>query len=156
MNYLFRLRAPRRVDPREALAFLQPILARWAGRVYARLDDEDNVDVCVRRDMLHLDADALHDRLHHWTLTDLRRALPAASAFVSFQDALPAEPDEESVLDLQEGWLGLEPTLRLETSPEPSRKQVEAFVGMIPRFLQLVEAQGRPAGFRRWDVGTQE
>lgn len=146
----------RRVDAREVLAFLQPVLARWGGRAYARLDDEDNVEVCVKLDLLHLDADALHDRLHHWTLTELRRALPAASAFVSFHHALPADPEEESVLDLQEGWLGLEPTLRLETSPEPSRKEAEAFVGMIPRFLQLVDASGRPAGFRRWDVGTQE
>ena len=148
--------APRLVDPSEALAALEPLLARWRGALRWELDDQDNLLVFLRRDMLHLDADALHDRLHHWTLREARGAVPAASAFVSFRHARPVAPEEESEKDYQEGWLDLEPTLHLETRPAPSRRDVEAFAGLVPRFLQLVDAEGRPAGWRSPDVGSVE
>lgn len=119
------------------------------------VDDEEFLSAYVRRDMLHLDADAVHDRLHHWTLREVHPRLPHAWATVSFRRAVPADPLAESDLDLQEGWLGLEPMLRLET-PQLSSREVEAFVALLPRFLDLVEAQRRPAGWRRVDEGNQE
>lgn len=122
--------------------------------VYAESDD-GHLLVFVRRDMLHLDADALHDRLHHWTLVDLARRLPAAAATVSFRHARPAEPLEESTLDAQDGFLGLEPTLALDLrAARPG--DVEAFAALVPTFLALIEGRGRPTGFRSPDVGTME
>lgn len=148
-------RAPRRVDAAEALALLRPLLARWP-QVRAEVDDQGDLAVFVRRDMLHLDADALHDRLHHWTLREARPALPAASATLSFHRARPAAPEEESEKDYQEGWLDLEPTLHLEMRPAPTRRDVETLASLVPRFLALVEAEGRPAGWRSPDVGNAE
>ncbi|HVM44862.1 MAG TPA: hypothetical protein VM582_02910, partial [Candidatus Thermoplasmatota archaeon] len=104
---------------------------------------------------LHLDADALHDRLQHWTLTALARELPAASARVSFRHAAPAEPHEASTLDLQEAWLALEPTFELELAAARAG-DVERFASLVPAFLELVEKEGRPAGFRSPEVGTME
>jgi hypothetical protein len=140
----------------EALAVLRPLLARWGDRVRAEEDDQGDLIVYARRDLLHLDADALHDRLHHWTVHEVRRVLPLASATLSFRHARPAAPEEESEKDYQEAWHGLEPTLHLETRPAPTRKDVEAFAALVPRFLELVDAAGRPAGWRQPDVGNAE
>lgn len=145
-----------RVQPEEALALVQPHLAPWKGRVRAEIDELGDLLVFVRVDMLHLDADALHDRLHHWTLREIHPRLPAASAHVSFRHARPDDPHAEFHLDLQEGWRDLEPTLRLETRPPPARAQVEAFVGLFPRFLALVDTPGRPEGFRDPHAGNVE
>lgn len=139
----------------EALALLRPLLARWP-QARAEEDDQGDLVVFVRRDMLHLDADALHDRLHHWTVREVRRALPAASATLSFRHARPAAPEEESEKDWQEGWHDLEPTLHLETRPAPTRADLEAFAALVPRFLALVDAEGRPEGWRSPDVGNAE
>lgn len=140
-----RLRAP--VDPVAALGPL-PEGAR------AEIDD-GHLLVFVRRDMLHLDADALHDRLQHWTLTTLARELPAASAGLSFRHARPADPEGESTLDLQEGWLGLEPTFSLELAAA-REGDVERFAALVLQFMELVEKEGRPEGFRSFEVGTME
>ena len=140
----------------EALAWLEPALARWGGEVRAGEDESGDLAVFVRKDLLHLDADALHDRLHHWTVTEARRALPAASALLSFRHARPAAPEEESHLDLQEAWHDLEPMLVLEMRPEPTRADLERFAGLVPRFLELVDAAGRPAGWRSPDAGNVE
>lgn len=144
------------MNPTEAAAYVRAALSPSPPGLHVGLDAEDHLLVYVRRDMLHLDADALHDRLHHWTLRELHRALPHAAAFVSFRHALPEAPDDESELDYQEGWLGLEPTLRLETSPPPSREALDALVARVPRFLEIIAAEGRPHGFRNPDVGSCE
>lgn len=144
------------MTPTEALARLRARLEPLPPGVRVELDEEDHLVVFLRLDMLHLDADALHDRLHHWTLRELHRTLPEASAFLSFRHALPEDPHLESELDYQEGWLGLEPTLRLETSPPPAAEAVDALAGQLPRFLQLVSAEGRPQGFRSPDLGNTE
>lgn len=142
------------MDPAAALERLDALLApRPQGLQLGT--DEDDVVLFVRRDMLHLDADALHDRLHHWTLHELSRAVPHAHAVVSFRHAQPAEPHEESTLDAQEGWLGLEPMIRVEARGL-READLSALAALVPKFLALVEATGRPAGFRRWDVGTME
>ena len=118
-------------------------------------EDAEELRVFVVRDMLHLDADALHDRLAHWTQTDLARRFPAAEARLSFRHASPADPLEESTLDLQEGWLGLEPTLALDLlRAQPGDR--ERLLTLVPRFLELVEGEGRPAGYRSPDVGALE
>jgi hypothetical protein len=140
----------------EALALLRPLLARWGDRLRAEEDDQGDLLLFVRRDMLHLDADALHDRLHHWTVHEVRRVLPMASAVLSFRHARPAAPEEESEKDWQEGWHDLEPTLHLEMRPAPARRDVEALAALVPRFLELVDATGRPAGWRQADVGNVE
>lgn len=144
------------MDAHAALAALEPALARWRGAVRLEVDEQGDLLVYLRRDMLHLDADALHDRLHHFTLTELRRALPHASAEVSFRHARPADPHAESELDWQEGWRDLEPTLRLEGRPPPTEEDVARLAALVPRFLALVEAEGRPQGFRMPDMGCVE
>jgi len=117
--------------------------------------EDGHLIVFVRRDMLHLDADALHDRLAYWSLHSLASEVPAASAGLSFRHATPAEPHEESTLDLQEGWVGLEPTFALDLGrAEPG--ELERFAALVPRFLQVVERTGRPEGFRAPDVGNVE
>lgn len=109
----------------------------------------------LRMDMLHLDADALHDRLAHWTQTRLARELPAASASLSFRHASPADPHEASTLDLQEVWLDMEPTFSLDLAnvgPEETRR----FASLVNEFLALIKKEGRPEGYRRPEVGTME
>lgn len=117
--------------------------------------DDGHLLLFVRRDMLHLDADALHDRLAHWSAGELARKMPRATASLSFRHATPADPTEAATLDLQEGWLGLEPTLALELHGT-SEEEVARFAALLPRFLAIVEATGRPAGYRSADVGTLE
>lgn len=155
-NYLSTFGGSPAVQAADALAILRPLLARWGPRLHVEEDDQGDLVAYVRRDLLHLDADALHDRLHHWTVRDVRPALPAASAQLSFRHARPAAPEEESEKDWQEGWLGLEPMLHLEMRPPPTREDLEAFAGLVPRFLELVDAEGRPAGWRSPDVGNAE
>lgn len=122
--------------------------------VMAEVED-GHLIVFVRRDMLHLDADALHDRLAYWSLHALAKDVPAASAGISFRHASPAEPHEESTLDLQEGWLGLEPTFALDLA-RAAPGELERFAALVPRFLKVVEQTGRPEGFRAPDVGNVE
>jgi hypothetical protein len=133
---------------------IRQLLAPWPAGLHVEADEEE-LRVYVRRDMLHLDADALHDRLHHWTLTRLARALPAATARVSFRHAAPADPSEEATLDAQEGWIGLEPTLALELAGA-GEGELRRFASLVAEFLEVVEKSGRPAGFRSPDVGTME
>lgn len=142
------------MDPAAALARLDALLdPRPKGLRLER--DEEEIVVSLRRDMLHLDADELHDRLHHWTLGALSAALPHAVALVSFRHARPEAPHEEATLDAQERWLDLEPMLRVDARTL-SDEDLARFATLVPRFLALVEAEGRPAGFRRHDVGTME
>lgn len=143
------------MDARAALAWLDRRLGELAE---ARLGEDDGggIVVFVTRDMLHLDADALNDRLAAWSARELRHRLPAASAFVSFRHARPATLDDAE-LDLQEKWLRLEPTLRLEAEhPPPTEAELEAFAALVPTFLSLVAAEGRPEGWRRVDEGNAD
>lgn len=105
--------------------------------------------------MLHLDADALHDRLIVWTAERLATALPAASAGVSFRHASPADPHEASTLDLQEGWIGLEPTFSLDLA-RAAPGDIERFASLVPEFVRVMEKSGRPEGYRTPDVGNVE
>lgn len=118
-------------------------------------EDGEEARWFLQLDMLHLDADALHDRLHHWTLTRLAGALPAAHAGVSFRHAHPADPHEASTLDAQESWLGLEPTLTLDLrAARPG--DADRARALLDEFLRLVERTGRPHGWRSPDVGSME
>lgn len=146
------------VDLAEAEALLRARLPEQphGEHVLVGRDDVGGLLVRLRRDLLHLDADALNDRLHHWTLTELARRLPAASAYVAFERARPAAPHEDAELDLQERWLDLEPTLRLEVTAATKGAEVEEMARLVPRFLALVEREGRPAGFRLPEVGAPE
>ena len=117
--------------------------------------DDGHLLAFRRLDLLHLDADALHDRLLHWTQTRLARDLPAAVAGVSFRHATPADPHEASTLDLQEGWLGLEATFSLDLARAVG-VDIERFASLMPEFLALIEKSGRPEGYRTPDVGTIE
>lgn len=105
--------------------------------------------------MLHLDADALHDRLAHWSSGELARVLPRASATLSFRHAAPADPHEASTLDLQEVWLALEPTFMLDLHGA-REEDIERFASLLGRFVELMEKTGRPAGYRSPDVGAME
>ena len=136
----------------EALARLRPLLP--AG-VHAEEDDLGHLLLFVRRDMLHLDADALNDRLAAWTRGELAREIPAAIATISFRHARPVDPHDASTLDLQEGWRDLEPCLWLE-GPEITEAQVTALPRVLPHFLRLLEGRGRPSGYRRVDEGNAE
>ena len=123
-----------------------------------RLDRDELGDavVFVRRDLTHLDADALNDRLHAWSARDVAPRVPGASAFVGFRHARPASEDEAE-LDTEAAWLDLEPTFRLDLhAPPPTAAHVDAFAALVPAFLARVEADGRPDGWRRVDEGHAE
>lgn len=143
------------LDSFAALKRLREALAPLPEELHTEVDELGDVLVYVRRDMLHLDADALHDRLHHFSVGELDRRVPMASAHLSFRHAKPAEPDAASTMDLQEGWLAVEAMLRMEARGA-GEKDVDELARVVPRFLQLVEGSGRPAGWRRPDVGTLE
>jgi hypothetical protein len=143
------------VHPDEALALAREAAARHPG-VRVALDDLGDVIVFTRRDLAHLDADALADRLHAWTLREVAPVLPGGGAFVSFRHARPATRDE-ATLDVQERWLDLEPTFRLHMRfPEPTEADARTFARLVPAFLRLVDAAGRPVGWRRADEGNAE
>ena len=78
------------------------------------------------------------------TGNDLARAL-----------GLPADPHEASTLDLQEAWRDLEPTFALDLA-RARGGDVDRFRALVPAFVKLVEATGRPAGFRDVNVGSME
>lgn len=140
----------------DARARLARELEAYRGRVEWDVDDFGGVIVFLRRDMPHLDADALNDRLHAWTKLEVERVVPHASAFVSFRHARPATPDEPE-LSWQDEWLGLEPTFRLEmVGRPPTEDEVAAFARLVPEFVARVEAVGRPAGWRQVDAGNME
>ena len=154
---MVRRRLPPDVDtpPAALVERLRAHVAATAPGVHVELDDIGGVLVFVRRDMLHLDADALNDRLAAWTARELRERLPHAEAFVSFRVARPATMDDAE-LDLQEKWLGLEPTFRLELErPRPTRDDGERFARLVPEFLRLVEGDGRPADWRAVDGNAE-
>lgn len=144
------------MDPASVLARLRATLVPWPEGLHAEVDDLGDVNLYTRADMIHLDADALADRLHAWTLRELHATLPRASALLSFRHARPASPHDDAELDLQETWLHLEPTLRFEMSPPPLETEVDAFARLVPIFLRRIRETGRPAGFRRHDVGATE
>lgn len=141
------------MDPYDALVSrLEP----HKGRVEWARDEIAGAIVFVRRDMPHLDADALNDRLAAWARRDVEPRVPHASAFVSFRHARPATEDE-SELAWQDEWVGLEPTFRLEFDRRPpTGSEMDAFAAFVPAFLAQVEATGRPAGWRRIDEGNAE
>ena len=144
------------MDPDAALARLRHLLGPLTAKVETEIEDDERLVAFVRRDMLHLDADALADRLAAWTTREIQHASPHAAASVSFRHARPVAPNEEATLDVQGGWLGLEPRLSLELWPRPTEDAVAALAGLVPRFLQLLEGRGRPAGYRRPDEGNVE
>lgn len=141
----------RAVDAHRALERIRQALPEG---LQAEVDD-GHLLVFARRDMLHLDADALHDRLAHWSAGELALALPRASATLSFRHAAPADPHEASTLDLQEAWLALEPTFMLELRGA-TEDELERFVSLVGRFVERMEEAGRPAGYRSPDVGAME
>jgi hypothetical protein len=147
-----------RVEPDEVLARVSALAAHAIARAALRLELDELRDVVAfaRRDLIHLDADALNDRLHAWTHRDVAPILAGGSAYVSFRHARPATR-EEATLDLQERWLDLEPTFRLHTRfPTPTAGDVATYARLIPAFLALVDAAGGPAGWRRVDEGVAE
>jgi hypothetical protein len=136
----------------EAIQRLRPQVPEG---IHLEEDELGHLVAFVRRDMLHLDADALNDRLVAWTRDRLARDLPRALATISFRHARPVDPHDESTMDIQEGWLGLEPSVWIE-GPQVSEAEVAALARVMPEFLKLLEGRGRPSGFRRYDEGNAE
>ncbi len=119
-------------------------------------DHDGHLCVFVRRDMYHLDADALNDHLHAWIFREVQATLPLASALVSFQRASPATMDDAD-LDVQEAWHGLEPTFRIDLHPPgPSETDLVKFAALVPTFLKVVRRSGRPADWRDIEEGNAE
>lgn len=140
----------------DAWQALEHALAPYAGRVRWERDDLGGALVFLRLDLIHLDADALNDRLHAWAKREVEPLVPGASAFVSFRHARPATHDAAE-LGVQEEWLGLEPTFRLDlTMPRPTGTEVAAFAALVPEFLKRVDAAGRPEGWRDVHAGNAE
>jgi len=140
------------VKVREAIAKVAP---KAPPGVILEEDELGHLLAFTRRDMLHLDADALNDRLAAWTKRTLDREIPAAIASLSFRHARPVDPHDDATLDLQEGWLGLEPSVWIE-GPEVTQAQVDALALLLPEFVKLVDTYGRPSGWRRHDEGNAE
>jgi hypothetical protein len=140
------------------MARLRALVGEAAAARGLRLEQDDlgGAILFTRVDLLHLDADALNDRLHAWAARDVAPIVPAASAFVTFRHARPASRDAAS-LDEQERWLDLEPTLRLElVQPRAHERDIAAFARLVPAFLAELDRAGRPAGWRRVDEGNAE
>lgn len=143
------------MDEHPAVAWLRRRLAPLPHGLRIEEDETGSLAAFVRRDLFHLDADALNDRLHAWVVRDVHAALPQASALVSFRHAVPVSNDEPE-LEFEEPWRHLEPTFRLDLTPSPSEGDLERFARLVPRFLALVEAEGRPEGWREPEVGNAE
>lgn len=137
------------MDP--AAHLLAQLRARRDGRAF--VDGFGAVSFAVRRDVTHLDADALHDRLAAWTARALARRLPNARATVSFHHARPAD-EEEAEADLATMWHDVEAVLALD--PPVAASDAAAFLEILPEFLALVDRHGRPAGWRVVDHGAAE
>lgn len=132
---------------------LRQLVKPWPDALRAELDEIGDLLVTQKRNMFHLDADALNDRLLVWSRKEVHATLPHANAYVSFRHARPADPDEDATLDLQEAWHDLEPTLRLEA---PRAEDLPSFARLVPRFVAIIDAQGRPLGYRSPDEGNVE
>lgn len=147
-------RSPR-VDADGALELLRRHLSPLPQGVHVEEDETGSLAVFVRRDMFHLDADALNDRLHAWVVREVHATLPQATALVSFRHAVPVSNDEPE-LEFEEPWRHLEPTFRLDLTPQPTEEEVARFARFVPRFLSVVAADGRPEGWREPEVGNAE
>lgn len=144
------------MDPDAAFDRLRERLAPLARGVHLERDAFGDALVFVRRDLSHLDADALSDRLHAWCARDVQARLPGATAYVDFRGARPADGEEAS-LDVEAAWRDLEPTFRLDLRlPPPAAEDVDAFARLVPAFLALVEADGRPDDWRDVETGHAE
>jgi hypothetical protein len=141
------------VDVADAVARLRSAPQLRGGQL--GVDELGHLAFWTRRDMLHLDADALNDRLAAWTQRVVRPRIPDGMATLSFRHARPMDPHDESTMDMQEGWHDLEPTFSIE-SERLVDADLQAFLRLAPEFLALVEASGRPAGWRRIDEGNAE
>lgn len=111
-------------------------------------DEFGDPRVVARRDLTHLEADALSDRLAAWVARRVRRLLPGATAAVGFENASPATDDEPEA-DFEAVWRDVEArfTLHLE-HPPASEADARAFLDLVPEFLAVVDAAGRPSGWR--------
>jgi len=148
-------RLARRMQVEEALMHLRAAVAADAPVVVDAPDDM-RVRLYVPLDLLHLDADELHDRLHHWQVSRLRAVLPDAQAGVDFDQARPADMTERGELDLQERWIGLRPYVELDLTPATNQDDIKKLASLVPEFMARVEADGRPSGFRDWEAGAAE
>lgn len=143
------------MKPEEAVEALRARLDPLPPGLRIEVDDLDHLVVFVRVDLLHLDADALNDRLHAWVARDVRERLPAAEALVEFRNARPAS-DDDAELDMQAGWRDLEPSFRLDLNQRVGKAELETFAALVPAFLERIRADGRPEGWRDWEMGAAE
>lgn len=141
---------PETLAPVEALEAARRAVAaiRDSARGKFAPDDFDDATFSVSMDLLHLDADAMSDRLAAWIAREVASRLPTASATVSWQHARAASLDDEDA-DEEALWKGVEPTFRLDLHHAPlTRADVEAWAALVPAFLRVVDGAGRPAGWR--------
>lgn len=144
------------MNPDAAFGLLRTLVAPWLHKLTLERDEFGDAILYTRKDLTHLDADAMSDRLMAWARREAAPLVPHADAFVSFRHARPSTHDE-ATLDVQEKWLDLEPTLRLEMHRPPIREaDVRNLAAMIPRFLETMEEEGRPSAWRNVDEGNTE
>lgn len=143
------------MEPEEAVERVRALLEPLPRGLRVGLDDWGHVCVFVRQDMLHLDADALNDRLHAWVVREVGDALPTAEGLVSFRHAHPAS-DDEAELDIQAGWRDLEPMFRIDPRAACDEEALRLFAKHVPGFLAAVHGEGRPEGWRDVEMGNAE
>lgn len=143
------------MKPEDALDQARGLLEPLPKGLRLELDDWGNLSVFVRRDMYHLDADALNDRLHAWVAREVHEDLPMAEGLVEFRHASPENTDEPE-LDVQAAWRHLEPTFRLDVRRGATAAHVERFAALVPAFLAAVHGEGRPEGWRDVEMGNAE
>lgn len=134
-----------------------PLIARVraaAPTARVEVDGFGDLVVAIRRDLTHLEADAMSDRLQAFSHRHLRTS-PNISAAVSFHHARAAD-EEEAESDLEAVWRNVEAHLVLHRSRPVGAAEQEAFLDLVPEFLRLVARTGRPAGWRDVDVGVSE
>jgi hypothetical protein len=110
-------------------------------------DEYGGAAFVAERDMLHLEADALNDRLAAWVSRHVD--LPGVHADVSFRNAVPDESGwAEDDKDHETHWRRVAARLRLDLEGTPARATVVLFAALLSQFLEIVESRGRPAGWR--------
>ncbi len=139
-----------RLDRSEAFRRLHEAVAALGVARKGRLEEDDFGDAryALRLSLTQLDADAMNDRLQAFVAREAAPRVEGTSAGVSYQHARPDSADDPDH-DVEAYWHDVEPFFRLDFHYHPAtRERVAAWAALLPRFHLVVDARGRPEGWR--------